>query len=200
MKKTIIVFKNEHELITLIKRVLEKLKGNASYPNLPEAFATLENLLPELEAALIKAQSRDKEWVAIKNNKKAIALALLQELAQYVIAISKGDKALVFGSGFEVTEEQTTKAKPFIDILEVVLGAPGEATLRLKKQKGAIAYMHQYATEAPGPNTVWHSAGYSTGNYTFTGLYSDKRYWFRVVAIGRKGQQAFSQVVSKSIQ
>ncbi|HEX6427888.1 MAG TPA: fibronectin type III domain-containing protein [Niastella sp.] len=69
-----------------------------------------------------------------------------------------------------------------------------------KNPKGAVAYVHQYSTEPPGPNTVWHSEGSTTGNYTFTGLYSDKRYWFRVVAVGRKGQKALSPVISRSIQ
>jgi hypothetical protein len=200
MKKNIITFKNEHDLLILIKRVIGKTKGNATFPNPPEALDELEKEVPELETALVKAKSRDKEWVAIKNNKKAIALALLVQLAQYIIEISKGDKALILSSGFEVVEEQTGKTKPSIESLEVELGAAGEATLRAKVKKGAVAYMHQYATEAPGPNTVWHSVGHTTGNYTFTGLDSDKRYWFRVIAIARKGHQAYSPVVSRSIQ
>ncbi|HEY8898721.1 MAG TPA: fibronectin type III domain-containing protein [Niastella sp.] len=200
MKKKIIVFKNEHDLLTLIKRVVGKTKGNAAFPNPPEALDELEKVAPQLETALVKAKSRDKEWVAIKNNEKAIALALLTQLAQYILEASKGDRALILSSGFEAVEEQTGKTKPSIESLEVELGAAGEATLRAKVKKGAVAYMHQYATEAPGPNTVWHSVGHTTGNYTFTGLDSDKRYWFRVIAIGRQGQQAHSPVVSRSIQ
>lgn len=200
MKKNIITFKNEHDLLTFIKRVIRQTKGNAAYPNPPQALDELEKVVPDLETALIKAKSRDKEWVAIKNNQKANTLALLVQLAQYIIEISKGDRALILSSGFEVVEEQTGKVKPSIELLEVELGAAGEATLRAKNPKGAVAYVHQYATEAPGPNTVWHSAGYSTGNYTFKGLDSDKRYWFRVIAIGRKGLQAISPVVSRSIQ
>ena len=200
MKKNIITFKNEHDLLTFIKRVIEKTRGNAAYPNPPQALDELEKVVPELETALVKAKSRDKEWVAIKNNQKATALALLAQLAQYIIETSKGDKALILSSGFEVVEEQTGNIKPSIESLEVIRGAPGEVIVRAKVKKGAVAYIHQYATEAPGPNTVWHSAGHSTGNYTFTGLNSDKRYWFRVIAIGRKGQQAISPVVSRSIQ
>lgn len=200
MKKKIIVFKNEHELLTLIKRVVGKTKGNAAFPNPPEALDELEKEVPEFETSLIKAKSGDKEWIAIKNNKKAISLALLAQLAQFIIETSKGDRALILSSGFEDADEQTGKAKPSIESLEVELGAAGEATVRAKVKKGAVAYMHQYATEAPGPNTVWHSVGHTTGNYTFTGLDSDKRYWFRVIAIGRQGQQAHSPVVSRSIQ
>jgi hypothetical protein len=200
MKKNIISFKNEHELITLIKRVLEKMKSNPVFPNPPAALAELEKVLPEFDEALVRAKSRDKEWVAIKNNKKALILALLEELAEYVNATCKGDRALILSSGFDVTDELTGSPKPSIQKLEVELSAPGEATLYAKDPKGAVAYVHEYATEAPGPNTVWHSEASTTGNYTFTGLYSDKRYWFRVIAVGRKGQKAYSPVVSRSIQ
>jgi hypothetical protein len=200
MKKSIIVFKNQHEMVTLIRRVIEKMKSNPTFPNPPAALAELEKLLPELEDALVKAKSRDKEWVAIKNNKKAQILALLEEVAAYVMATSKDDRALILGSGFDDAEDQSNAGKTSIQALEVKLGAPGEATTRVKKARGAAAYLHQYAMEVPGQNTVWISEGSSTGIYMFTGLNSDKRYWFRVVVVGRKGQKAYSPIVSRSIQ
>jgi hypothetical protein len=200
MKKSIITFKNEHDLVTFIKRVVEKLKSNPVFPNIPSALAELEKMLPELEEALVKAKSRDKEWVSLKNDKKAIAIALLEELAQFVIATSKGDRTLILSSGFDVTDEQNTRPVTAIETLEVELGAPGEAIVRVKKATGAVAYVHQYATEPPGPNTVWVNEESTTGIHTFKGLTSDKRYWFRTLAIGRKGQKAYSPVVSRSIQ
>jgi hypothetical protein len=200
MKKGIIAFNTEHELATLIENVPEKMKNNPTFTNPPAALAELEKEGPEFRELLRKARNRDKEWVAYKNTKKVKVLALLEEVAEYVIATCKGDRGLILSSGFDATDVQTGSVKPFIGLLEVVLNAPGEAILHAKDQKGAVAYIHQYATEAPGPNTVWHSEGSTIGNYTFTGLYSDKRYWFRVVAVGRKGQKGYSPVVSRSIQ
>jgi len=200
MKKTIITFKKERDLVTIIKRVLEKLKNNLAFPNLPAAVAELEKLLPELEFALVRAKSRDKEWVAIKNSRKAAALDLLDELAQYVTATSNDDRATILSSGFDVADEQSTRPATTIEALEVALGGPGEATLRAKKVKGVVAYIHEYATEAPGQNTVWVREETTTSEYTFKGLQSDKRHWFRVMAIGRGGQKAYSPVVSRSIQ
>jgi hypothetical protein len=200
MKKQIIIFGNQRDLLIIIKRVIEKMKNNTVFPNPPAALAELEKVLPEFEVALVNAKSRDKEWVAIKNNKKVIVLALLQELAEYVTVTCKGDRALILSSGFDVTDEQNSPYAPSIETLEVELGAPGEATVRGKNTTGAVAYVIQYATEPPGAATMWHSEGNTTCTHTFTGLSSDKRYWFRVVAIGRKGQKAYSPVVSRSIQ
>jgi len=200
MKKGIITFNNEYELVSLVEKVPEKMKNNPAFTNPPSALAALEKAAPEFKDLVWKARNRDKEWVAYKNDKKAQVLALLEEVAEYVIATCKGNKGLILSSGFNASDEQTGPAKPFIGSLEVELRTPGEAILHAKNQKGAIAYVHQYATEAPGPNTVWHSEGSTTGDHTFKGLSSDKRYWFQVIVIGRRGQQASSPVVSRSIQ
>lgn len=187
-------------MVTIIKRVKEKMKSNPAFPNPPAALAELEKRLPEFEEALAKAKSRDKEWVAIKNGSKSHMLVLLEEVADYVTAICKGDLALILSSGLDVTDDQNGSNAPSAETLEVILGAPGEATTRVKNVTGAVSYVHQFATEQPGPNTVWNSEGTTSSSYTFTGLSSDKRYWFRVVVVGRKHRKAYSPVVSRSIQ
>lgn len=200
MKKRVITYKNLRHLVTDSKRVIEKMENNPAFPNPPAALAELKKELPEYEAALVKARSRDKEWVSFKNDKKAIILALLEELAQYVSNICKDDLTMILSSGFDVTEEDGTTPKPSVEQLEVELGSVGEATTKGSKIKGAVAFVHQYTTEAPGPDTVWVSEESSIRSYTFRGLASDKRHWFRMIAIGRRNQKAYSPVVSRSIQ
>jgi hypothetical protein len=200
MKKQIIIFKNQRDLIIISKRVKEKMKNNPVFPNPPAALAELEKVLPEFEVALMNAKSRDKEWVAIKNNKQVLILALLEEVSAYVIATCKGDRALILSSGFDVTDEQSSRPATTIETLAVKLGEPGEVTVRVKKATGIVAYVYEYTTEPPGVNTVWVREESTARDFTFKGLQSDKRYWFRVLAIGRRGQKAYSPVVSRSIQ
>jgi hypothetical protein len=197
----IVTFKNERDIASLCIRVKEKMEENKSFfSNPPAALAILNTKLPLFQLSLANAKSRDKEKVAIKNEFKAEILALLEELAEYVERICNGNRALMLSSGFDVTEEQTGSKKPSIELMEVVLGGQGVATTRAKRVSGAVSYVHQYAMEPPGPNTMWHGEGSSTSSYTFNGLISDKRYWFRVVAVGRKGQKAYSPIVSRAIQ
>jgi hypothetical protein len=200
MKKRIILPKNQRDLATISQRVIEKMENNTVFPNPPAALAELKKVTPEYVDSLVKAKSRDKEMVAIKNNKKAIVLELLDDLATYVLATCNDDQALILSSGFDVTDEIKSSPQPAVEILEVFLGVPGEATIRVRKITGTIAFVHQYATEQPGPNTTWVNEESSIRTHTFRGLTSDKRYWFRVVAIGTKGQKAYSPVVSRSIQ
>jgi hypothetical protein len=193
--------KRESELSIIIQRVLENMENNTVFPNPPTALADLKKLLPEFQVALVNAEGRDKKMVSIKNDKKAFALDLLQQLADYVTATAKGDKTLILESGFDVTsEDRGITPPPSIEKLEVELGLPGEVIIRTKKPTGVKAYIHQYTMEPPGLNTIWTGEPSSEGNYTFQGLTSEKRYWFRVVAIGYNKQKAFSTVVSRVIQ
>jgi hypothetical protein len=193
--------KRESELSIIIQRVLENMENNTVFPNPPTALADLKKLLPEFQVALVNAEGRDKKMVSIKNDKKAFALDLLQQLADYVTATAKGDKTMILESGFDVTSEgRGITPPPSIEKLEVELGLPGEVIIRTKKPTGVKAYIHQYTMEPPGLNTIWTGEPSSEGSYTFQGLTSEKRYWFRVVAIGYNKQKAFSPVVSRVIQ
>jgi hypothetical protein len=190
----------EGDLLTICDRVIEKMENNPVFPDPPAALAALKEIMPEFRTALVEAMGRDKLSGAIKNKKKAIVLNLLDELSWYVMATCKGDKSLLLSSGFDVNGESRGPLVPAIEKLYVEIGTPNEATTHIRNVTAAIAYVHEYATEEPNFYTAWTSKGSSQGSYTFTKLTSDKRYWFRVVAIGRGGKTGYSPVVSRVIQ
>jgi hypothetical protein len=203
MKRIVAKYKKrESDLELTGQRVIDEMENNPDYSNPPEALAELKKELPEFRAARVNAQSGDKKLVSIKNDKKAIVLALLLILAEYVTVTAKGNRTLILSSGFDATNESSSDSNlpPSIGMLEVELGQAGEATTRTKNVTGAKAYIHQYTTDPPGINTEWVGRGSSQGSYIFKGLASDKRYWFRVVAIGSSGEVGVSPVVSKVIQ
>jgi hypothetical protein len=203
MNRELITYKKtQSELTVISQRVIEKMENNPVFPDPPTALAELKIVLPAFEAALVDAMGGDKEMTAVKNNKKAIVLDLLEELAMYVTVTCKGNRMDMLSSGFDVTSEDRIgrKLPPAIEKLEVELGPPGVATTRIRNVTGAIAFVHQYTAEPPDLKTVWVSEGWSQGSYTFEGLSSEKRHWFRVVAIGYNKQRAYSPVISRVIQ
>ena len=130
-----------------------------------------------------------------------MVLALLQELVDYVTEISNGDRTHMLSSGFDVIDDNgSSKQSPSVKKLEVEATQPGVAITRIRHVTNAIAFIHQYTTEPPGLHTNWVSEGTSLGSYTFRGLNSDKRHWFRVVAIGYHGLRSYSPIVSWVIQ
>jgi hypothetical protein len=73
-------------------------------------------------------------------------------------------------------------------------------TIRVKRVRGARAYLHQYTSEQPGSETVWINEGSTNAYYTFRGIKSYTKYWFRIVALGLNDQTAFSPVDAKVVQ
>ena len=193
--------KSERELDETSERVIKEMENNPDYPTLPPAFAELKKVQPEFREARLNAKSGDKKVVSMKNDKKAIVLALLQEVADFVTATCNGDRTLLLSSGFDINSERSNgRPVPSIERLDVELREAGEVIIRAKKVTAVKAYIHQYTTEPPGLTTVWVQEGSSESIHTFTGLASEKRHWFRVIAIGVGNQKAVSPIVSKVIQ
>jgi hypothetical protein len=191
----------QSDISVLCKRVLKNIENNPYFPTLPAEYGELKEALPGYNNALADAKGRDRVKVSMKDDQKANVLRLLTVLADYVTGTSKGDKTMLLSSGFDVTGNIVTEAPELsIEKLEVEAREPGIAITRITKATAAIAFVHEYATESPGANTTWTSEGTSETNYTFRGLSSDKRYWFRVVTIGKNGQRVYSAVVSRVIQ
>lgn len=202
MDQTLATYKKQqYDIVTTAVRVIDKMEGNPVFPNPPAALEELKIQLPEYQTALVNAMGREKVMTAVKNNKKAIILQLLDELSEYVTVTCNGDRVLILSSGFDVNENRKgSKQPPTIKKLEVELGATGEATTRIRHVTNAIAFVHQYTTEPPGPHTKWYGEGTSFNSYTFQGLTSEKRHYFRVMAIGHHGLRCYSPVVSRVIQ
>src|SRR5687768_5754856 len=96
MKPTIAKYsKREKELDLTSERVVEKMENNPAFPNPPAALAELKKKLPEYRAARRNAEGGDKEMVSIKNELKEIVQNLLQEVADFVTAITKGNRPLI---------------------------------------------------------------------------------------------------------
>ena len=205
MKKKFIILKKykrerDSELITTVKRVIEKSRNNPKLPNPPEALEELEKLLPDYSSAVVNAKGREKETIAIKKKLKAQIVALLNELDSFVTTIANGDETILLTSGFDISGQTEEQAMPGIPKLDVELGPPGEVTISVKRVRSAKAYMHQYTTEAPTSETVWISEGSVNPECTFRGLKSYTKYWFRVVALGKNEQKVYSPVDAKVIQ
>ena len=193
--------KFQHEIVVLGLHVINCMENNEAFPNPPLALEKLKITLPKYKQALSDSRNRDKYYVSLKNDLKAEVLELLHELADYVTVISKGDRTTMLRSGFNVNSANgSNKQPPTIEILEIDLKVTGQATTRVRKVTRAIAFVHQYTAEPPTNQTIWVSEGTSLSYYTFEGLQSDKRYWFRVVAIGYYGLRSYSAIVSKVIQ
>src|SRR5687768_12604806 len=131
------------DTITTGYRVVEKMEGNSGFSDAPPELAAMKKLLPEALSAYNNAKGRDMEAVQLKNNLKAELVVLLNAIADYVTAKCKGNRLMLLGSGFPISGASFSQIEQVIEQLEVAIGAPGEATTRIKRLRAARAYMHQ---------------------------------------------------------
>jgi hypothetical protein len=193
-------YASDQRLLSDIHRILGKMEGNAHFPQPPAALGTLKNELTSFILALTDASGRDQEKVAVKNDKKAIMVNLLTELAEYVTVTCQGNRTMLLSSGFALTREKGDTSMGDIKELQVAIGRPGEAVTRVKRVAGARAYIHQCTIDPLTTDSVWINKVVAEPSYTFNGLQSKERYLFRVVAVGVKGLEVVSPEVSRVIQ
>lgn len=190
----------DSDTVTIANRVVEKMENNPNFSDPPPALAAAKKLLPEVLSAVGNAKGRDVEAVQLKNDLKDELVALLTELADYVTLKCKGDRLMLLSSGFPISGATSTQVEQVIEKLDVDLGAPGQVTTTVKRLRGARAYMHQYTTETPTAETVWHNEAGKHPSHTFSGLKSMEKYWFRVVAVAADGENIISPIVWRVIQ
>ena len=202
MKNRILSIKRERdsELIATGYRVRDKMTNNPFFPDPPAALNTTSQLLPEFISLVGHSLGRDKQVIERKKQQKLVLTSLLTEVADYVTLTCKGNRLMLLSSGFTISGKYVNKEQPVIKLLKVELGPPGIATTLVKRLRGARAYIHQYTDEEPASKTVWTQVPSKDEKYTFKGLQSVKKYWFRVAAIARDGQLVYSPVVERVIQ
>ena len=188
-------------LSILANRIQESLKDNPNFPNPMPAPGDFSKAVQEYWQAMSVAGRFDRTRVSAKNDKKAILVGMLSELASYVEASCQGDKTKLLSSGFDVTGVKSdSQALTPIQQFTVEIGPPGQATTVVNKVSGARSYIHQYTPDPLTADSVWVSETITERSHTFVNLQSVTKYWFRVIAIGRGRQTVYSPNVSKVIQ
>jgi len=187
------------DLVKITRRILDSLKGNAQFPNPTPAFTEIENKLEVYMVALSAAGGRDREKVAIKDNKQAELRQLLTELAHYVTQTCKGDKAMLLSSGFDISAEKSSSQKA-PQKLQAEMAMPGQVTTRVRRVIKARAYVHQITNDPLTPESVWISETTLKPEHTFTGLTSASKVWLRVIVIDKSGKQIVWEPVARIVQ
>jgi len=182
-------------------QISDIMKGNPVFPEPKPAQPVIQEACEDFRVAVSMSSRNDRALLSAKNDKKAVLIGLLDELAEYVIATSKGDKTMLLNSGFEIIglKSESQDLLP-ITGLTVMSEVPGQATTRVKRVTGAKSYIHQYTADPLSPDSVWVSETSINREHTFSNLKSVARYWFRVIAIGKGNQTVYSPPVARVVQ
>jgi hypothetical protein len=183
-------------IIAFAQNVATALTNNAaSFPSPNPPLATFQADLAALVAAENAVIARTKGAVETRNAKLAIVRADLENLKAYVQTVANSAttanaEEAIENAGMTV-KKVTLRDKPALAVVQGSLS--GSVELVAKAVASAAAYGWQYSTDQKTwtalPMTM--QARTSASGFTPGTLYS-----FRVQALTRAGEQAFTQIVS----
>jgi hypothetical protein len=188
---------SDAQLIVDVGAIVTGLTGNASYPAPSPTLAAVTAALNAFTTAVNDAAGGGVALTSAKNDRRADLVALVRELASYVLVTCKGDLTVLLTSGFPI---QKPVRNPIGNLpapadLTVTLGShTGELDASISPVFGAAVYNWRISTAA-APSVVVQSAQTTAASNTFTGLTPGVVYNTEVNAVGAAGPSDWSAPV-----
>jgi hypothetical protein len=178
------------------------MTGNANFTTPSPTLTVVNAAITPYSLALSAAQTRDKNKIAEKNDARVALQDVLILLGNYVTLTAEGDRTILLSSGFPLVKERVPApdiTKP--ENIEVANGInSGEANVSVTAVPYAKSYVHQFTSDPLTAASNWSSTPTTRCKHTYNDLAPGQKLWFRVAAVGCKGQLAYSDPLSKIVQ
>ncbi|HEY0668654.1 MAG TPA: hypothetical protein VGD22_10785 [Sphingobacteriaceae bacterium] len=182
--------------------VIISLTGNAYFPTTVPSLTDFTTVKTDFSTAMNNAVSGDRTAIALKNQAKSVLTEAMRLLAVNIEFLAKGDRAKLVSSGFDLAadgENVPPLAAPADFKITDGLN-PGELRFVVKRVPQAVSYVHEYTEDPVTPDSKWISKISTSREHVFTGIRSGVRVVGRTGAIGRKGQEAYSNMLTRVVQ
>lgn len=178
------------------------MTGNINFATPVPTLADVIASTNALETAYNESRGRDKNKVEIMRLRRIDMLALIVQLAAYVQSTSNGEKEKILSSGFDVISRGGPQP-PVGKVLNLRVSnsrTPGTMRLLWDRMPGAKLYIIGVSDD-PFSETSFEVKATSTKiRYRITDLTPGKKYWFKVAAIGKDGEGAYSDPAGQIAQ
>jgi len=193
---------NDAKLDQKAQAIQVALTGNPNFPSITATLADFIIVASNFATALTAASSRDRVAVSLKNDAREALLNSLRLLAMSIEAIAESNRSQLVSSGFDLAIESdgALSLSPPQEFALLDGMNPGEIKFTIKAVENAKSYIFEYTEEPLTIESSWVSKGSSKREYTFTNLPSGKRIYGRVVAIGTRGQEGTTNVLTRMVQ
>ncbi len=186
------------DLVGKSAHVEGEMTGNANFTTPTPSLTEMTAARASLVAAIAAAESGAHAAIATKNEAAKTLSTMLVKLARYVNSVAGGDVDKAVSSGFDLA-----KVPDPIDKLEAPSklegstgSIAGEVNLRWKGVRGGRLYQVYICTGDPLSDGIWTVVGMtSKARFTKKDLITDKKYSFRVTALGVVGEGPASEAV-----
>jgi hypothetical protein len=183
------------DLITYAQAIVKAMTNNPSFPTPTPTLAALIAAIDDLQIAETAALSRVKGAVAVRNDKRAALVRLLQQLKAYVQTVADANVenggAIIQSAALSVKKTPVLKPR----IFEAVQGAVSGSAKVVAPSAGLRAsYEWEYSVD--GGKTWVSVPGTLQAKTTVTGLPAGSTVMFRYKAIVKTGAGDWSQPIA----
>jgi hypothetical protein len=177
--------------------IIDSGTGNAHFPNPPTPLADIQKAKDEFERSLAQAKLGDERAIAQKDILRTRLEDLLRIHSGYVLGQAKNDPAILASSGFDISKPRTAGAK---DTLSVTAGkTPGTVLSTMNGIREGSIYLHQYTPDPLTPESDWAEKMSKSRSYFHIGLQQYVKYWFRVKAVNKDGEEVYTDPVMRVV-
>lgn len=194
------------EKIARSQQIVTAMTGNSHFTAPHPPLAEVTAAINELEAASTAAQAARQEAksrTAAQTMKEAAHDQIMMRLVSYADSVAGDDPELVLSIGFEMRDFPNTAQ----DVPPAPAGLTatdgdfsGEIDLSWDTVRGARSYVVQCSPDPPTDSSWTHARVATRSQITVEHLTSGTRHWFRVAAVGTRGQSAWSNPAMKMAQ
>ena len=175
----------------------------APAPAPPVDQATMKAANDTLQTSIAAAATGAKQAITAKNHAKEAVVLILDQLAAYVQANSKGDMNAFMSSGFIPVSSTKTKTPPVSEsIKKIVPGAnSGQIDVTLMKFPGASSYEIRWGLPGPGGAlpTTWTMIPVTSirSHVTISNLTPATTYVFQARAVVNGGYSDYGDPIAR---
>jgi hypothetical protein len=182
--------------------IVSALRGNPSFAAPIPSLDTVTTAIDACDAAFAASRAARQE-VKTRNSeleaKHEVLDQLLNQLAAYVESVAGVDESLIHSAGMDTKATASPSSVPLAPTsLSAATGNhDGEINLSWDKVANAKSYLIE---KSPDPLTDegWAHAGVATkASTTINGLTRHTKFWFRVAAVGARGQSGWSDPATR---
>jgi hypothetical protein len=194
------------EKVARCRQIVAALTNNTHFPAPQPPLAEITAAINELEAAATATQAARQEAKARTAAQTMTEAALdqtMMKLVAFVESVAADDPALVTSVGLEMRDPSnvvTDTPNAPASLTATDGDFTGEIDLSWDTVRGARSYVVECSPDPPTDSSWTHSKVATRSRITVEHLASGTRHWFRVAAVGTRGQSAWSNPVMKMAQ
>ncbi|MBL7953526.1 MAG: fibronectin type III domain-containing protein [Flavobacteriales bacterium] len=186
------------ELVSKGRNIVRLMTGNAHFPDPHPGLDVVADACDALAVATHVANfSRGRQDLLARDLAYDQLRALLRGMGGYVQSVSNGDASIIMSAGFDI--KRTVQPSQELPAPQRVVAQrtqhPGVLVVRWGGVKNRKFYMVQVNEQDPEVASAWSTVAVTGNNQVrVEGLESARPYFFRVVAIGAKGESPVSDI------